>query len=209
MVATAGGERYRLRIPSGVQIVASRSQLPLKPEDIPVGVRVHVDGTIDNTGRLLVSAMTVSLSSVTLQGRLTEIDPGWVVHTAAGDFHLRLQSDTPIAQGSHLLTPADVVPGDAVSVYGYTLAQSTVLVRKIDVHRKLEALDGTIAALNPDGFVLQSVDGQHRVITAASTIISGVGTTVAQGLSVHVTGYLRGDGVILATRVRILKPPKA
>jgi hypothetical protein len=207
-VATSAGERYQLRIPSGVQIVASRSGLPLKPADLPIGVRVHVDGTIDDTGRLQVSAMSVHLSSVTLEGQVIQVDVPWLVRSQAGEFTLRLQSDTPISQGSHVLSASDVVPGDAVTVYGYALAQSTVLVRKIDVHRKLEALDGTIAAVNPDGFVLQSADGQHRVITSASTLFSGISTAVVQGLSVHVTGYRRGDGVVLATRVRILKAPK-
>jgi hypothetical protein len=204
-VATATGERYLLRLASGSQIMASRLQLPLKAADIPAGVRVHVDGTIDTTGRLLVSAMTVRLSSVTLHGTLAQGNSGWDVKTASSTLRLRLQTDTSVVQGSHTLTLTDIVPGDSVTIYGYSLAQSAVLVRKLEVHRKLIELDGTVIAINPDGFDLQSADGQHHVVTSASTVVSGVATAIAAGFSVHVTGYLRGDGVILATRVRITK----
>jgi hypothetical protein len=44
------------------------------------------------------------------------------------------------------------------------------------------------------------------VLVSTSTLIIGtVGTILASGMKVHVTGYLRGDTAILATRVRILK----
>jgi hypothetical protein len=204
-ISTSAGTRYRLRFSGSSQIVASRVQVSLTQADIPVGTRVHVDGSVDASGRLLVTSMTVRLNSVTLQGQVTEAVLNWTVKTGAATYALRVQADTPVVQGTHALTLDDIVPGDSVTVYGYSLAQSTVLVRKIQVHRKLKTLDGTVAALNPDGFVLQSADGQHRVITSVSTVLSGVGTTVAVGQSVHVTGYLRGDGVVLATRVRIVK----
>jgi hypothetical protein len=41
---------------------------------------------------------------------------------------------------------------------------------------------------------------------SSSTIITGgTSTDITAGAAVHVTGYQRGDGVILATRVRIAK----
>jgi hypothetical protein len=56
--------------------------------------------------------------------------------------------------------------------------------------------------------MLTSSEGSNRVILSSSTVVTG-GTTddITSGAPVHVTGYLRGDGVILATRVRIGKKP--
>jgi hypothetical protein len=44
------------------------------------------------------------------------------------------------------------------------------------------------------------------VLVSSSTVINGgTSSAMAVGMSVHVTGYRRGDGVILATRVRVGK----
>jgi hypothetical protein len=64
-------------------------------------------------------------------------------------------------------------------------------------------VDGTVASQTVDGFMLDAADGPHRVLVSGSTVFTGMPTSgPTPGLAVHVTGYLRGDGSILATRVR-------
>jgi hypothetical protein len=68
------------------------------------------------------------------------------------------------------------------------------------------ALDGTISSINPGGFVFSASDGSHAVLLSPDTIFSGgTSANLVVATGVHVTGYLRGDGVILATRVRLAK----
>jgi cytoskeletal protein CcmA (bactofilin family) len=105
-----------------------------------------------------------------------------------------------------VLTLADIVSGDDVTVYGYALSGGTIVARKITVHRRLLAVDGTVASITDQSFVLTAADGPHTVLISGATAVLGpVGTVLAAGMKVHVTGYLRGDGIILATRVRIVK----
>jgi hypothetical protein len=104
-----------------------------------------------------------------------------------------------------MLTSGDVVSGDDATVYGYSLTANTLLVHKISVHRKLVGVDGTVSSLTVNGFLLHASDGDHRIVAASSTPVTGIATTVSAGANVHVTGYLRGDGVILATRIRVKK----
>jgi hypothetical protein len=106
------------------------------------------------------------------------------------------------------LTAGDIVVGDDVTAYGYTLKGNVILARKVSVHRRLLGLDGIVASVNDASFDLTASDGSHTVFVNGTTLIFGVaGTTLAPGMKVHVTGYLRGDAVVLATRVRILKSP--
>ena len=95
-----------------------------------------------------------------------------------------------------------VVVGDDVTVYGYK--GTSVLARKLVVHRKRSSLSGTVISLTSDGFTLTAADGQHRVIVSASTVVSlPADQTLAAGSTVRASGYLRGDGALLATRITV------
>ena len=121
---------------------------------------------------------------------------------------MHLNSATTISQGSHQLRAGDIVVGDDVTVYGYALNGGVVVARKVSVHRRLLGLDGIVTSITDASFDLAASDGSHTVVVSSATQVFGVaGTTLASGMKVHVTGYLRGDAVVLATRVRILKSP--
>lgn len=206
-VQTSRGERYRVLLTGSTQISAERIGISLTREDIPTGARVRVHGTVQSDGTLAATQLLVRLHSATLRGSVTAIDQRRIgLKGDTGTIQVRLTGATTFAQGSHVASLSDLVVGDDVTVYGYSVGSGTVLARKILLHRKLTALDGTVASLTSDGFMLTSSEGSNRVILSSSTVITG-GTTddITSGAAVHVTGYLRGDGVILATRVRIGK----
>jgi hypothetical protein len=208
IVQTSSGERFGLRLSAKSQIIATRIDVALQPADLPVGAHVHVQGTVDSVGLLAVETLTVRLSAVTIRGRLAAVaGQSWLVQTGSTSVKIRLQPSMPVAQGSHTLTATDVVVGDDITVYGYALGAGSVLARKVLVHRKRVGVDGTVSALTAEGFTLSATDGDHHVLTSAATAVTGSGLVIASGLRVHVTGYLRGDGAILATRVRIGKKP--
>jgi hypothetical protein len=56
-----------------------------------------------------------------------------------------------------------------------------------------------VQATGVDGLTLTTSAGTVHVLVRADTQVTG---SVSIGLTIHVTGYRRGDGVILATRVR-------
>lgn len=204
-VETARGDRYRLRFSSATEISTQNEQLTLTPADIPRGARVRVQGTMRSDGTLAVSQVKVRLSTVTVQGSVSAI-VGSVITVKApdGSVRVRVGAYTVYAQGSHVLALGDIVVGDDVTIYGYGDGPGLVLARKVSVHRKLAGLAGQVASLTSDGFVLNAADGPHRVIISPATIFTGGSSAdVKVGMSVHVAGYRRGDGVILATRVRL------
>ncbi len=205
-VRTTRGQSFRLRFSSSASIITSRAALPLAPTDIPIGARVHVQGTVDSSGSLVVTSLIVRLRSVTVRGQLViASQQHWTMQSSATTYQLRLATGITISQGTHMLTSGDVVSGDDATVYGYSLTANTLLVHKISVHRKLVGVDGTVSSLTVNGFLLHASDGDHRIVAASSTPVTGIATTVSAGANVHVTGYLRGDGVILATRIRVKK----
>jgi hypothetical protein len=129
-----------------------------------------------------------------------------VLKLAGSAASVRLTTSTTYFQGSHTLTAADIVVGDDITVYGYSLSGGAMVARKIAVHRRLLALDGIVASITDQSFVLTAADGSHTVlVTSATAVLGPAGAVLAAGMKVHVTGYLRGDGTILATRVRIVK----
>ncbi|MGH2441642.1 MAG: DUF5666 domain-containing protein [Chloroflexota bacterium] len=207
VVQTTGGARYVLRFTSASAIESSRGAVSLKLKDVPAGIRVHVRGPIDSSGNLVVSLLTVRLASVTIKGELViGTQHAFSLRVAGSTMQqLRLESGLGITQGSHSLTLTDLVNGDQVTVYGYALAAPIILVRKLEVHRRLTSLDGTISSVKSSGFTLHSVDGDHAILTSVTTLYTGA-PSAALGQAAHVTGYLRGDGVVLATRVRITVP---
>jgi hypothetical protein len=103
-----------------------------------------------------------------------------------------------IWQGSQSLQLSDLVVGDDLTVEGYA-AKDATLARKLLVHRPLVGLDGVVQATGSGGLTLSSVTGTVRVVVGPNTQVSG---SVSTGSRVHVTGYRRGDGVILATKIR-------
>jgi hypothetical protein len=154
-----------------------------------------------------VQELDVRLTSLTVRGQVGQMSGStWTVQVAGASKTVRLMAATIFAQGSHTLMASDVVAGDDVTVYGYGVRGNEIMARKILVHRRLMGVDGTIASLTDDGFVLTASDGSDRVILSPTTLITG-GTTadLVAGAAVHVTGYRRGDGVLLATRVRMGK----
>jgi hypothetical protein len=70
-------------------------------------------------------------------------------------------------------------------------------------------LSGTVSALLPDGLTMTAADGSHRVIVGSATVVvvRVAGQQIVVGEAVRVTGYPRGDGVILATRITITSKP--
>jgi hypothetical protein len=120
------------------------------------------------------------------------------IKDAAGQHVLHLDPAATLLQGSRSLLPADVVVGDDATAEGYTVRDG-ILVRKLMVHRPLVGLDGTVAALGAGGLTLLTPAGSVRVAIGTDTQVTGA---PAVGMAIHVTGYRRGDGVILATRVR-------
>jgi hypothetical protein len=206
-VRTAKGDSYVCLFGKSSAINADHLSADLRPSDIPGHSAVHVIGTVDISGSLAVQTLIVRLRSTTIRAKTDSTDAsGLVLKPAGGAVHVRLTSSTTYFQGSHVLTLADIVSGDDVTVYGYALSGGTIVARTITVHRRLLAVDGTVATITDQSFVLTAADGPHTVLISGATAVLGpVGTVLAAGMKVHVTGYLRGDGIILATRVRIVK----
>ncbi|HEX6507610.1 MAG TPA: DUF5666 domain-containing protein [Chloroflexota bacterium] len=202
---TSRGEKYGIRFASSAQITASRLDVSLHAADIPQGAEAQVRGSIGTDGAVLATAVVVRLLSVTMRARVTTIDAkGMTLPNGTGAERVRFITITTFAQGSRSLVISDIVAGDDVTAYGYGLAANTILCRKVLVHRRLLAVDGAVASVSGQSFVFTAADGPHTVLVSESTVVSGpAGTVLAAGMRVHVTGYLRGDGVILATRVKI------
>jgi RNase P/RNase MRP subunit p29 len=206
-VRTAGGDSYVALFGRRSAISASRLAGSLRSADIPGGTSVHVVGTVDISGSLAVQTLIARLHSATIRAKIGSMDAtGPVVEAAGSEVHVRFIPSTTFFQGSHPLTAGDIVTGDDVTVFGYALSGGTIVARKIAVHRRLLGLDGVVASVTGQSFVLTAADGPHTVLVSATTVVSGTaGTVLAAGMKVHVTGYLRGDGTILATRLHILK----
>lgn len=208
-VVTANGEIFASSFGKSTTVVVNHLNVAVRPQDIPGGTTVHVSGIVGISGSLAVQIMTVQLQSMTVRAKVTSLQSGdLVVTSGSGLIHVRLNPGTTISQGSHPLVPGDVVVGDDVTVYGYVLKGNVVTARKLAVHRRLVGLDGIVDTISDKGFSLTASDGSHTVLVSSTTLIFGVaGATLVSGMKVHVSGYLRGDAVILATRVRILKTP--
>jgi hypothetical protein len=206
-IRTSTGESYVCVFGKWSTISATYLAGSLRPADLPTGTSVHVVGTMGISGNLAVQSLTARLQSVTVSAKTDSMDPtGLVLKPTGTPLHVRLLASTTYFQGSHELTAADIVVGDDVTVYGYELSGGVIVARKVTVHRRLLGMDGTIGTISGQSFVLTAVDGNHPVLVSASTLVIGTaGTILASGMKVHVTGYLRGDMTILATRVRILK----
>jgi hypothetical protein len=206
-VRTVKGEMYLCRFGKSSAISASRLAASVRPSDIPGGTAVQVVGTLDISGSLAVQTLVARLHSATVRARTDSMDAnGLVLKPAGSTVRVRLTSNTTYFQGSHALSEADIVVGDDVTAYGYALSGGAIVARKITVHRRLLGLDGTVGSITGQSFVLTATDGPHTVLVSFTTVVIGTAATVlATGMKVRVTGYLRGDATILATRVRIVK----
>ncbi len=207
-VRTSKGETYQLRFTSASTITASRVTAQLKPADIPMGGRVHVIGVVGTDSRLTVDELRLRLHSVTLRGQIATVSShDFSVDVASGPVVVQSQSSSEYEQGAHSIQPGDLVVGDDVTVYGYTVAHNRVLLRRLVVHRRLTALQGTVGSFTAQSIILDAADGAYHVLLSDSTIYTdGTASDLATGITLHVTGYRRGDGVVLATRVRFAKP---
>jgi hypothetical protein len=205
-IRTSSGDQFRLRISRSTELSSLYGSIAITVSDIPPGVKVHVQGVVGSDGTLAVRSLVVHLHSVTVRGVLTQLgSPLLTLQTSTGTSRIRAGPGIQVEQGSRVIELSDLVVGDDITVYGYTGAQS-VLARKILVHRRLVGLDGTVAETSSDGFSLTTSAGPVRVLVSATTVVSGSSVTIAIGLKAHVTGYRRGDGVVLATRVRLTAP---
>jgi len=206
-VRTSKGETYQLLLTSGSTITASRVAAQLKPADIPSGERVHVAGVVGTDGRLTVDELRVRLQSVTVRGQIATVSSRELsLDAASGPVVVQPQSNSEYEQGAHSIQRGDLVVGDDVTVYGYTVAHHRVLLRKLVLHRRLTALQGTVGSFTAQSLILDAPDGPHHVLLSDSTIFTdGAVSDIVAGITLHVTGYLRGDGVVLATRVRFAK----
>ena len=207
-IRTSAGEAYDLRFVPSSTVTLSASSIVVAAAEVPKGSSVHVRGTVGSLGELVVAALSVRLHAVTLRGGVAQLGTGTLtLDVASAAFALELIPNVSVDQGSHTLTIEDVVIGDDVTAYGYQLSATKLLTRKLLIHRKLVGLDGVIGSVSGNEFLLHAATGDHDVFVSATTVETGTGEIVA-GASVHVTGYLRGDGAILATRLRFTKAKK-
>jgi hypothetical protein len=196
------GEVFRLHVTSDTRVTNALKPVSMTIDDVPPGTRVHVSGTVRSDGLLTAASIVARLSSVTLRGTVVSMTADSItLSSGTGSETARIDADVPVTQGSRSLQLTDVVVGDDVTVEGYQ-ARSVVLTRALLVHRSLVGLDGVVQATGRDGITLTTSSGTVRVAVGPDTAVAG---TVSIGVSVHVTGYRRGDGVILATRVRVGK----
>lgn len=208
VVETGTGEKFKIRLSSKVDVVTSRSHVSIVPRDIPLQARVRIQGMMETDGALTAHAIFVQLQSVSVRGTVIQIAGSVVtMHVDSGMMRLQLLDSAAVTQGKHAIDIRDVVPGDSVTAYGYVTA-GDVLVRKLEVHRRIVGVEGSVSALTPDGFLLVTSDGVQRVIVSPGLPVSGTVQSIGVGVRVHVSGYRRGDGVILATRLRTLKPSR-
>ncbi|MGI8824278.1 MAG: DUF5666 domain-containing protein [Chloroflexota bacterium] len=207
LVQSRNGDTYRIRLSSATSVSDPRYAITLSASDIMVGQSVDVRGTVRTDGRLAAVDIAVHLVHVALRGRVTDVASAAItVDVGGAAIEVGFDASASLTQGSKQLTLADVVRGDDVSVSGYRISVSTVVARKISVHRRVKSIQGTVASLTTDGFVLTTSVGSIRVIESTTTSVTGGSSvTLVVAAAVHVTGYLRGDGVILATRIRLLK----
>jgi hypothetical protein len=196
---TSSGETYRVHVSEATQLSNEGTPVGLTIDDVPAGVRVHATGKARSDGSLAAQTMTVHLASITVRGSVVSVS-GTSLIVAAGSVQqtVRLGDGAPVTQGSRTLQLADVVAGDDITVEGYQ-GRTLILARALLVHRALVGISGVIQATGSGGFILTTTGGAVRVAVSPDTLIAA---TLSPGAAVHVTGYRRGDGVILATRIR-------
>jgi hypothetical protein len=208
VVQTAQGDRYRLKASSSTVISVSRADVAISSADIPLGASVRAQGTVNSDGSVQLSQLAVHLASVSDRGRVTALSPATMsVQTTSSLIQVTIEPATTFFQTVHPLRLTDLVAGDDVTVYGYMA--TTLLARKVLVHRPRLTLSGTVGTLTSDGFSVTAADGPHHVIVGSATVVvvRAAGQQIVVGEAVRVTGYLRGDGVILATRITITSKP--
>lgn len=204
MLRTSSGDTYVLRLMSSSQLITSRSSLPLQRDDIPLHVHAHLVGVALSDGTAQVKRLSVTLHSRELRGTLGLMTAATLqVHSTEGDILGRILPTTTFAQGSHPMDSTGLVAGDDVTLSGYDTLPGKMIVRAVLVHRRIVGISGQVGALTATGFVLNGADGPHIAVFTDSVIWTGVDrSTLSVGLSVHITGYLRGDASVLLTRVR-------
>jgi hypothetical protein len=209
VVQTSKGERFILYVSAGTQVSTGREQFTLAPRDLPIGAKVHIRGTVRSDGGVRVQQMTIRLASEMVRGQVGQLTgQAMDLQTSSGAVHVVFEPQMSVAQGAHLLTTGDLVVGDEVTAYGYNDGPGMLLARKLLVHRPIAGLDGTVQTLSTDGFILTTTTGPIHVLVSLSTVFStGTSSNLAAGETVHVTGYRRGDGAVLATRIRVKKLP--
>jgi hypothetical protein len=206
-VREANGEVFALNVGGTTAITSSVGAIPVQFLEIPVGLSVRVSGRADSYGAVVVRTLAVRLHARTVRGKLLQTGPqGVQVQVGSQLFDARVWSGTAFSQGSKAFDPASLVTDDDVTVYGYDTLPGKMIARKVLVHRRLVGISGQISSVTDHGFVLNAADGQHPVVLSQSTVWTRVSPAgLAAGLTVHVTGYLRGDGSVMATRVRLGK----
>ncbi|HZU14827.1 MAG TPA: DUF5666 domain-containing protein [Chloroflexota bacterium] len=193
---TSSGETYVLVLQYGVSITTEHTLLPVPAGELAPGTRIHAHGTMNTDGTLGTDLVQVRLPSVSVRATVTSVTAGEL--TLSDGDRVAAGTEVSVTQGSRSLTLADIVTGDDVTVEGYR-ARDVVLARRILVHRRLVGVDGVITSLTNDGFLMTVAGRQMAVIVSTATDES---VQPAAGQAVHVTGYQRGDGSILATRIR-------
>ena len=203
-VATSDGQIYLIRFDGQSQISSERTHIPLQPVDVPNGAYVHVTGKVNANAELVVADMTVRLASVTLRGHVVSLGQQSVsVQAGTVTSAVRLLDTASVLQGTHTMTLPDVVVGDDVTVYGYRTAGG-VLARELLIHRARITLTGTISQITATGFSMAVAGTSYTVVVTADTALSG--SVPVLGSAVHVRGYRRGDGTILAASVQVSGP---
>jgi Domain of unknown function (DUF5666) len=206
-VRESNGETFALNIGGSTPILTSVGALPVHFLEIPIGVSVRVSGRADSYGAVNVTTLAVHLRTRTIRGKLLQAGvQSLQVQVANQVMDARVSAAASFLQGSHAMDATGLVAGDDVTVYGYDTLPGKMIARKVVVHRRIVGLTGQVSSITDLGFVLNAPDGQHEVILSDATLWTRVTRTMlAAGLTVHVTGYLRGDGSVIATRVRLGK----
>jgi hypothetical protein len=208
VIALATGEQFVAHFSRSSVVHATHLTSELSQGELPSGVRVHATGQADSGGAILVHTLDATLRSASVRAQVASIGVSNMALRTTSLASVQLLAETTVAQGSHTLTAVDIVAGDDVTVSGYVANGNVLLARRIAVHRKLTGFDATVAAVTGPTLTVTAANASRTVFLSGSTIITGpAGAVVSAGMKVHITGYLRGDGVVLATRVRILHSP--
>ncbi len=205
-IRSGDGQTFDARFTPTSTVTAPHLNAALVPRDIPSGARVHVLGTADSSGEIVVDSVNVHLAHASIRARASSIGETGLTLQSTTAVSVRFVRSTVFTQGTHALTAADIVRNDDVTVTGYTVSGNVILAEKVAVHRKLTGFDATVTTVAGGEITVTAATLARTVLLSGTTEIIGVaGTVLVPGMKVHVTGYLRGDGVVLATRVRIMQ----
>jgi cytoskeletal protein CcmA (bactofilin family) len=210
LVETSTKDQYRLNFLPATQISTGAAQVLMGQADISTGTSLRFSGKVASDGSVSLTAIALRLKKITVRGQITSIQaPDLHIQSSTGSIEIKIQPHTTVAQGSRSLQLSDLVAHDDVTVYGYSGRPGIIFARKLSVHRKLLGFTGSVESATSNSFELSAADGLHRVLLGPAVSFSGGSVDdITTGRNLHVTGYLRGDGSVIATRITFKKGKK-